>query len=90
MPVSLNIAVAEVLKEGAKKYAPNNWRKGMSWQAVLGCALRHLMKWASPWHSDFDDETNLNHLWHVATNIAFLIEYEKSCPDKDDRYKESK
>ena len=87
VPASLVFAVGEVLAVGAKKYERHNWCRGMKWSIVLGCALRHLFKWASPFHSDFDDETKLNHLWHVACNIAMLIEYEKSCPELDDRLK---
>lgn len=90
VPPSLMFAVAEVLAVGAKKYAPRNWERGMSWTSVLGCALRHLMKWSSPFHSDKDEETGLSHLWHVACNIAFLIEYEKTCPQLDDRLKREK
>lgn len=87
VPASLIFAVAEVLKVGAKKYAPRNWERGMSWSTVIGCCLRHLFKWISPFHSDYDEETGLNHLWHAACNIAMLIEYQYTCPDLDDRSK---
>ena len=87
VPSSLMFAVAEVLAVGAKKYAPRNWERGMNWTTVLGCAMRHLFKWVSPMHSDFDEESKLNHLWHVAANIAMLIEYENTCKHLDDRVK---
>ncbi len=87
VPPSLMFAVAEVLKVGAAKYAPHNWARGMKYSIVIGCALRHFMKWISPLHSDFDEETKLNHLWHVACNIAFLIEYDYTCKHLDDRLK---
>lgn len=87
VPTSLIFATAEVLAVGAKKYAPRNWERGMKWSTVSGCMLRHTFKWLSPFHSDFDNESGLNHLWHVACNVAMLIEYEKTCPELDDRVK---
>ena len=90
VPTSLFFAVGEVLGAGAKKYAPRNWEKGMKWTTVYGCLLRHISKWASPFHSDFDEETGYNHLWHAACNIAMLIEYENTCPELDDRVKYNK
>lgn len=87
VPPSLVFAVGEVLKVGAAKYAPRNWESGMPWSTVSGCALRHFFKWLSPLHSDLDEETGLNHLWHVACNIAMLIEYDYTCKDLDDRPK---
>lgn len=87
VPPSLVFAVGEVFKKGAEKYAPRNWERGMKWSTVYGCLLRHVFKWASPFHSDIDEETGLNHLWHAACNVAMLIEYEKTCPNLDDRVK---
>lgn len=85
VPTSLIYAVARVFEEGAKKYEKDNWRRGMSHSKVYGCAMRHMLKWFEG--QDKDKETGLSHLWHVATNIAMLIEYEKTCPELDDRYK---
>ncbi len=90
VPPSLVFAVAAVLKKGAEKYAPRNWERGMPYTTVLGCLLRHVFKWASPFHSDIDEETKLNHLWHAACNIAMLIEYDLTCPEMDDRVKYDK
>lgn len=87
VPPSLIFAVGEVLKVGAKKYEPRNWERGMKWTTVYGCIMRHLMKWVSPFHSDVDEESGLNHLWHVASNVAMLIEYENTCKELDDRVK---
>lgn len=87
VPPSIIFAVGEVLKIGAKKYSARNWERGMRWTIVYGCIMRHLMKWASPFHSDIDEESGLNHLWHVASNVAMLIEYERTCKELDDRPK---
>ena len=87
VPPSLIFAVGEVLKKGAEKYEPRNWQRGMSWSTVYGCLMRHVLKWASPFHSDIDEETGLNHLYHAAANVAMLIEYSVTCPELDDRVK---
>jgi len=87
VPPSLILAVGEVFGEGAKKYAPRNWERGMAWTKVYGCLMRHILKWASPFHSDIDEESGKTHLAHAATNIAMLIEYTLTCPELDDRVK---
>ena len=87
VPTSLIFETAKVLGKGAEKYAPRNWQRGMSWNTVYGCLMRHILKWASPFHSDLDDETGLSHLSHAACNIAMLIEYSRTCPELDDRFK---
>jgi len=76
-------AVATILGVGAKKYAPRNWEMGMDWSRPYGAALRHLFAW---WNGeDVDKDTGYSHLWHAATNIFFLIFYEKRGKGKDDR-----
>jgi hypothetical protein len=65
--------VAEVLKHGATKYAPNNWRRGMSWTVVLGGILRHVTAFARG--EEYDSESNLPHLHHAACGIMFLAHY---------------
>ena len=87
VPPSMIFAVAAVLGKGAEKYSARNWERGMSWTTVYACLMRHILKWMSPFHSDIDEETGLSHLAHAACNIAMLIEYEKTCPELDDRVK---
>jgi hypothetical protein len=87
VPPSLVFAVGEVLRVGAQKYSARNWERGMKWTTVLGCLLRHVYKWASPFESDFDEESGLSHLWHAAANVAMLIEYDYTCKNLDDRTK---
>ena len=38
-------AVARVLDFGARKYAANNWCKGMAYSRVYGPMIRHAWKW---------------------------------------------
>jgi len=85
VPTSLSEAVAKVLMYGVQKYARDNWRKGLVWTETADCALRHLHKWLDGEQNDA--ESGLPHLWHLATNVAFLIEFEKQGIGRDDRFR---
>ncbi len=85
VPVSAITALAQVLEVGAKKYADNNWRRGMKWSNVHSSLHRHLLKWLAG--EDKDEESGLSHMAHVLCNAAFLVEYETTCPELDDRFK---
>lgn len=75
--------LARVLTFGAKKYAPNNWMKGMKWSRIIGSLKRHLG--AIERGEDYDKETGLLHSAHVMCNAAFLTDYYKLYPEGDDR-----
>ena len=75
--------LGKVYTFGAKKYADNNWRKGMKWSRVLGSLKRHLNYIENG--EDFDTESNLYHVAHVAWNAITLLEYYKIYPQGDDR-----
>jgi len=66
--------VAAVLAFGAKKYASDNWRRGIPWRALVGAIQRHyyLGILAGEWE---DSETGLPHWFHIGCCLAFLIEY---------------
>lgn len=76
---------AAVLKFGAQKYAEHNWRKGFAWSRPLAAAMRHLTAFNDG--EDRDPESGLSHLAHAACCIMFLLEFEKTHPQLDDRYK---
>jgi hypothetical protein len=83
VPPELVFGVAEILGFGANKYGDRNWEKGMKWSRPFGAILRHLYKW---WMGEsLDPETGKSHLWHVATNVGFLIAYEERGAGEDDR-----
>ena len=90
VPSSLEEAVAEVIYKssslGGGKYPLHNWRKGLPWSEVAESAMRHMRSFAQK-GEDYDAESGLHHLKHAACNIAFLLEYLKTCPQLDDRYK---
>lgn len=76
---------AAVLKFGAQKYAEHNWRKGFAWSRPLSAAMRHLTAFNAG--EDKDPESGLSHLAHLACCVMFLLEFEKTHPHLDDRYK---
>jgi hypothetical protein len=76
---------AAVLKFGADKYHAHNWRDGFAWSRPLAAAMRHIMAFNDG--EDKDPESGLSHLAHAACCIMFLLEFEKTHPELDDRYK---
>jgi hypothetical protein len=76
---------AAVLAFGADKYAEHNWRKGFTWSRPLSAAMRHITAFNAG--EDKDPESGLSHLAHAACCIMFLLEFEKTHKELDDRYK---
>jgi hypothetical protein len=76
---------AAVLAFGAEKYAEHNWRKGFVWSRPLSAAMRHITAFNAG--EDKDPESGLSHLAHAACCIMFLLEFEKTRQELDDRYK---
>lgn len=77
---------ARVWMHGAKKYAKNNWMKGMDWDIPLACALRHLAAFQRG--EDTDPESGLPHIAHAMCNLRMLTLYSKTYPEGDTRPKE--
>ena len=64
--------VAEVLTFGANKYAPNSWQTVPDAKRRYEDALlRHTYKYLEG--ELYDEESNLEHLKHMACNIMFLL-----------------
>lgn len=77
VPPILVEGVAEVLTFGAKKYTPNGWMHvENAKERYTDALLRHL--YAHLAGETHDLESNLSHLKHCATNIAFLIQFEEN------------
>lgn len=66
-------AYVRVLTFGARKYAPDNWRKVPNLRArYFAAAMRHVMAW---WRGELlDPETGEPHLAHAICCLAFLCE----------------
>ena len=66
------------------KYDLHNWRKGLPHSSPLDSLLRHAKARADGEILDPDDA--LPHTWHMACNIAMLLQYEKMYPEMNDLY----
>ena len=75
--------LAKIFTRGAEKYAPNNWLKGLPWMDVVASLKRHLSKFEQG--EDFDDESKLLHMAHVAWNALAVVSYYKHRPEYDNR-----
>lgn len=73
VPVSLIEAVTTVREYGCAKYhAPENWRE-VEPQRYKDALYRHWLEYLKE-NNSVDAESGLPHLWHLACNVAFLIE----------------
>ena len=68
------LEVGRVLEFGAKKYAPNNWRAGISRERLIAAALRHTLAAASGKRND--PESHLSHLAHAMCCLMFALHFE--------------
>lgn len=79
------VEIAKVMGKGKDKYGAQNWRSGLAWSRVIGAALRHISAFNAG--EDLDPETGLSHLGHASCCLMFLLEYTKTHPELDDRWK---
>ena len=69
--------VGEVLTFGAIKYKPDNWKNvSEAKNRYYAAALRHILAYRKG--EIIDSESGLSHLKHAATNIMFLLYFEKN------------
>lgn len=74
VPASLVKAVAAIREYGCQKYHdPENWRR-VEPQRYKDALYRHWLAYLDG--EEKDEESGLPHLWHMACNLAFLIEME--------------
>lgn len=74
VPAEIIEAVGAVMTHGAEKYGEGSYRnvEPKRYRAAL---MRHIAKWLK-----IDDDSGLPHLWHIACNVAFLLELDKYEP----------
>ena len=69
--------VVEVLTFGARKYAPDNWKRVPEPQdRYFAAAMRHIVAWRNGQQDD--PETGLPHLAHATCCLMFLLSKETS------------
>lgn len=85
VPLTIVLAIAKVRMFGCMKYHdPDNWKQ-VEAQRYRDAAYRHWLKYLDNPDAK-DEESGLPHLWHLACNIAFLIELERI--EKKEGYRE--
>lgn len=65
--------LSKVLLYGLKKYAKNNWVRGMSWECTTAAALRHIMAFRRG--EEMDPDSGLPHVLHAAFGMMALHWY---------------
>jgi len=80
--------LAGVYTYGMEKYAAHNWRKGFPWSRIFAALMRHA--WAFWRGEDIDPESGLPHMAHAAWQCFALLEFMRTHPELDDRWKEEK
>ena len=56
------LEVAKHFEEGAKKYSPGNWKKGIPVDCYIDSAVRHYMKWC---RGDNDERHDRALVWNL-------------------------
>lgn len=75
VPPELIYAVAAVREYGCRKYGdPDNWQR-VSAERYRDALYRHFLDYLRD-PKGLDAESGLKHLWHIATNVAFLCALE--------------
>lgn len=74
VPPELDRAVGAVMTFGARKYGENTWRDVEAWRYRDALARHFTAYKQNP--QGLDVESGLPHLWHLATNAAFLCAME--------------
>ncbi len=82
------LKVAQVMTYGKTKYSAHNWRGGFIWSRPLAAAARHLYAYIGG--EDKDPETGLSHLAHCVCCLLFVLEFEETHKELDDRFKATK
>lgn len=76
LPLRGTALTVDVLTYGAKKYAPENWRKVEGWRwRYFGAALRHMVAWFAG--EKIDPESGHHHLAHAACCVLFMLELDQ-------------
>lgn len=77
VPRKIITDIAYIRMYGTAKYHndPDNWKR-VEIERYRDAAFRHWLMYLDDPHGN-DTESKLPHLWHVATNIAFLCEMEE-------------
>jgi hypothetical protein len=83
VPDELVYGAARAFMYGAEKYSKWNWCKGLEWSRLRDACERHLRAFFAG--NDFDEESGLHHLDHLAAAVGMLVAHVARGVGKDDR-----
>ena len=83
VPPELIEAVGTVMTHGAEKYGEASYRN-VEPKRYRSALMRHICKWLKDPHGK-DEDSGLPHLWHIACNVAFLLELDKQETEPEER-----
>lgn len=83
------VGLAHHFAMGSKKYARNNYKKGLPQVQLIDSLLRHVKDYNSGMDSDVDDKTGIefNVVDAILWNAFILSQQFYTRPDMDNRYK---
>lgn len=81
VPPEIIEAVGKVMTFGAQKYGENSYKQ-VDPKRYRAAFMRHVCKWLKNPHG-LDADSGLPHLWHIACNVAFLLELDKGGEDDE-------
>lgn len=84
VPYCAQVAIAEALMYGEKKYARFDYCKGHKISDLIAAAMRHIGQFNDG--EDCAPDSGLSHLAHAMANLAMLIHQAELGTSQDDRY----
>lgn len=72
------VPMIRVLEFGARKYSPDNWKKGLDLKEILESMQRHLAALIDG--EEIDSESGISHMGHIQCNAMFY-NYHKNKSD---------
>ena len=81
VPPEIIEAVGVVMTHGLEKYGEGSY-KNVGPKRYRSALMRHICKWLKEPHG-VDEDSGLPHLWHIACNVAFLLELDKPIKVED-------
>ena len=81
VPPEIIEAVGRVMSHGISKYGEGNYRK-VEPKRYRAALMRHICKWLKNPYG-IDEDSGLPHLYHIACNVAFLLELDKEQKKED-------
>lgn len=71
------LEVSKHFEDGAKKYSPRNWEKGIPLSRYVDSGVRHYLKWT---RGDDDERHDRAFLWNMFC-LAWTVRHRPECDD---------